>query len=118
MTGNNTNTELKRKVDLLKCLNVNVEVDDWGRLLLIQASGISENGHAGIPVLVPADTMAAGLTDGILELNFVIRVVEAVPSKRVEWDIAVVYQMDLLPSGIKAIKVNAAQNADIALLLN
>ncbi|MCF6342604.1 MAG: hypothetical protein L3J31_07355, partial [Bacteroidales bacterium] len=64
------------------------------------------------------EDIAGELTDGILEFNFVIQTVEAVPAKKVEWDISVVYQMDLLPGGIKAIKVNAAQNADIALLLN
>ncbi|MCF6169863.1 MAG: hypothetical protein L3J31_08245 [Bacteroidales bacterium] len=118
MYANNSNNGLNTKVDFLKYLKVNAESDEWGRLLIIKASGVSENGLTGVPVLLRTGDQDEELTDGILEFNFVIQKPANGLAKRIEWDIAVVYQMDLLPRGIKAIKVNAALNADIALLLN
>lgn len=118
MTKSNTTIDLKRQVDLLKCLHVNMEVDKNSDLLVIKACGISEYENAGIPKLILTENPQNDLTDGILEFNFIIQGGEAGPKKKLEWDIAVVYRMDILPKGIKAIKVNAAQNADIAMLLN
>ena len=87
-------------------------------LLMIKASGFSTNENPGIPKLIPSENHQNNLTDGILEFNFLIECSKAGPKKRLEWDISVVYRMDIFPKGIKAIKVNAAQNADIAFLLN
>lgn len=118
MTTNNANTEIYRKVDLLKYLDVNMETDDECKLLVVKASGISENDNAGIPKLVLTSNNQDKLTNGILEFNFIIQGASDEPKKKLEWDIAVVYRMDVLPQGIKAIKVNAEQNADIVILLN
>ncbi len=95
-----------------------MEADEQSHLLVIKACGISENENAGIPKLILTETPQENLTDGILEFNFIIEGGEAGPKQKLEWDIAIVYRMDVLPKGIKAIKVNAAQNADIAILLN
>ncbi|RLD38502.1 MAG: hypothetical protein DRI89_14260 [Bacteroidetes bacterium] len=110
----NTSFKLSRKVDVLNRLAVNTE----SNLLVINASGSSENEHIGEPKLIPTKSKQTSLTDGILEFNFVIQGEESRSKKKLAWDISVVYRMDILPKGIKAIKVNAAQNADIAILLN
>ena len=95
-----------------------MEADGQSDLLVIKASGISENENAGIPKLILTEKPQNNLTDGILEFNFIIQGGEAGPKTKLEWDIAIVYRIDVLPKGIKAIKVNAAQNADIAILMN
>lgn len=118
MTDNMHSEEKKRKVDLLKCLHVNMETDELSNLLVIKACGISMNENAGIPLLVPTKNSHYQLSDGILEFNFIIQPADVGPEKKLEWDISVVYRMDFLPQGIKAIKVNAANNADIAFLMN
>lgn len=95
-----------------------MEVDKYTNLLVIKASGTSEHENIGIPKLVLTENSQNNLSDGILEFNFIIQGGESGQKKKLEWDIAVVYRMDILPKGIKAIKVNAVQNADIAMLLN
>jgi hypothetical protein len=95
-----------------------METDEKSNLLVIKASGISENDNVGIPKLILTGDKQDKLSSGILEFNFIIQGAETGPKKKMEWDIAVVYRMDILPKGIKAIKVNAAKNADIAMLLN
>ena len=115
---NNNNTKLDRKVDFLKCLHVNMATSELSDLLVITACGLSESENAGIPKLIFAKIPGNNLTDGILEFNFIIQNTGAGPKKKVEWDVSVVFRMDALPKGIKAIKINAAQNADIALLAN
>jgi hypothetical protein len=111
-----TGTGFKRKVDLLKSLQAKMERDGQGNLLLVQASGISNSENAGIPKLIPGKGLQ--LTNGILEFNFIVQGSETGSRKKLEWDVAVVFQMEKLPEGIKAIKVNAAQNADIVILTN
>ena len=107
-----------RKVDVLNCLQVSMETDELSNLLVINASGSSENESIGEPKLIIAENTKNELTDGILEFNFVIQRGEIGSKKKFVWNISVVYRMDYLPQGVKAIKVNAAENADIALLLN
>jgi len=118
MTKFSNSTELKRKVELLKHLHVDMEVHEDSDLLLIKASGISSNENVGVPKLILTERSKNNLTNGILEFNFIIQGSTDGPKKTLEWDIAVVYRMDILPKGIKAVKVNAVQNADIALLMN
>jgi len=95
-----------------------MEANEKINLLVIKACGISEAENAGIPKLLLTETTQNNLTDGILEFNFIIQSAGNGTKKKLEWDITTVYRMDILPQGIKAIKVNAAQNADIAFLLN
>ena len=85
-------------------------------LLMIKAFGSSKNERAGIPKLILIENTQNNLTDGILEFDFIVQGGESGLKKKLEWEISIVYRMDLLPVGIKAIKVNAAQNADIAFL--
>ncbi len=110
----NTSIELSRKVDVLNRLQINTEAG----LLVINANGISENEHIGEPKLILTKSSQTKLTDGILEFNFVIQGGASRSRKKLAWNISVVYRMDILPQGIKAIKVNATQNADIAFLPN
>ncbi len=107
-----------RKVDWLKCLFASTDADALGKLLVIRACGVSENENAGVPELVPATSSQQELENGILELNFVIRACAGDTKKKIEWEIALVIEVDKLPGEVKAIKVNAANNADIAVLLN
>ena len=95
-----------------------METDEKTELLVIRACGISESEYAGIPKLLLTETTQSNLTDGILEFNFMIQGVKTGLKKKLEWDISVVYRMDTFPTGIKAIKVNARENADIAFLMN
>lgn len=118
MTESLTTSESLTKVDLLNYLHVSLQADESSDLLMIKASGISENENVGIPKLVPVLNDKNFLTTGILEFNFFIQTDHLGIKNKLAWDISVVYQMDALPQGIKAIKVNAAHNADIALLLN
>lgn len=111
-------TESRKKVDHLNYLYVNKQSDEQSDLLVIKASGISANENIGVPKLVPVQSSVDVLTDGILEFNFIIQTGKLGSKNKLAWDVSVVYQMNILPKGIKAIKVNAAYNADIALLLN
>ena len=105
-----------KKVDFLKCLHINMLKEETTNLLAIRACGISEDEKTGVPKLIRTNNN--NLTNGILEFDFIIQGGTGEPKIKLEWDISIVYRMDLLPKGIKAIKVNAAQNADIAILLN
>ena len=118
MHKTNTRTELTRKVDLLKSLQVQMATDGQDNLLLIKASGSSNYENAGIPKLILRKNPKDKLTNGILEFNFIVQGSETGNRKKLEWDVAVVFQMEKLPEDIKAVKVNAAQNADIVILTN
>lgn len=118
MTETTTANELRKKVDILNYLYVNKQSDEQSDLLVINASGVSENENTGVPKLILTKDIGDVLTDGILEFNFVIQTDHNSSKNKLAWDVSVVYQMDVLPKGIKAIKVNAAHNADIAILLN
>jgi hypothetical protein len=105
-----------KKVDFLKCLHINILKEETTNLLAIRACGISEHDKTGVPKLIRRTDN--NLTNGILEFDFIIQGDAGEPKTILEWDISIVYRMDLLPKGIKAVKVNAAQNADIAILPN
>jgi hypothetical protein len=86
------------------------------QLMLIEAKGVSEHEKPGIPKLVPVNKPGSNLEDGILELDFIIQPVDTEIKQSVRFEIKTVFEIGILQEELKGIKVNAAENADIALL--
>lgn len=106
----------KTHVDFLTYLNVHVEKTEQEKLLLVRASGYSENEKLGVPLLIAKSEVKKQNYDGIMELDFIIKPAELLNRKRLEWDVDVVFDMNTFPAGTVGIKVKAAENADIVLL--
>ena len=105
------NTE--RKVQCLIYLDVKVSED---RLMLIEAKGTSDNDRPGVPKLVPTNKIGTKTNGGLLELDFINQPVEQAKREKVTFEIKVVIDMGKLPVGLKGIKINAEENADIVLI--
>lgn len=106
--------ELKtdRKVQTLSYLDVSIHEN---RLMLIEAKGVSENEQPGIPKLVPIKEIGERSGLGILELDFINQPVENAKRENVTFEIRTVIDLGKLPHDLKGVKVNAKENADIAL---
>jgi len=87
------------------------------RLLLIEAKGVSAHAQAGVPKLAPVYGSESKLNGGILELDFINQPVNDEMKENVSFDIRTVVDIGALREKLKGVKVNAAENADISLLL-
>ncbi|NOX85774.1 MAG: hypothetical protein GXO86_07395 [Chlorobi bacterium] len=86
------------------------------RLLLIEAKGTSDFDQPGVPKLVLTNEIGTKSNRGILELDFVNQPVEQAKKEKLTFEIKVVIDMGKLPVGLKGIKVNTEENADIVLI--
>ena len=103
----------ERKVQRLVYLDVRVYEN---RLMLIEAKGTSEIEQPGVPKLVPKYGVGKRAEGGILELDFINQPVEESMKHNLTFEIKTVIDLGKLPEDLKGIKVNAGENADIALL--
>ncbi|PLW93997.1 MAG: hypothetical protein C0591_13490 [Marinilabiliales bacterium] len=102
----------ERKVQCLTYLAV-VVYDE--RLMLIEVKGNSDHEQPGIPKLVPTYELGQKSEGGILELDFINQPVEFAERENVLFELKTVIDLGKLPDDLKGIKVNASENADIAL---
>jgi hypothetical protein len=88
--------------------------DNESGLMAIKANGIAKISQLYTPVLVPRKHEEAP-EDGILELD-----IHFVPAENeftdVEMEVDLVLNKDELPSWVKGLRVNAAENSDIELI--
>jgi hypothetical protein len=82
--------------------------------MAIKARGIAELKKLISPVLVPKDYDEIP-ADGIYELDFQIDDTD-IEYTNVELEVDVVFRIKNLPSWVKGVKINAAENSDIELL--
>lgn len=101
-------------VQCLTYLNIRLFED---RLLLIEVKGISAHTQAGVPKLAPVYGGESQLNGGILELDFINQPVNDEIKENVSFEIRTVVDIGALHKELKGIKVNAAENADISLLI-
>ena len=87
------------------------------RLLLIEARGVSAHAQAGVPKLAPVHGSESKLNGGILELDFINQPVNNEMKENVRFEIKTVVDIGVLQDALKGVKVNAAENADISLLI-
>ena len=86
------------------------------KLLLIEVKGSSEDEFTGVPKLVPDSGSAGKSLYGLLELDFINQPVGGDKRVKVDFELRTVLDIGKLPSELKGIKVQAANNADIVLL--
>lgn len=103
----------ERKVQCLIYLDVKVSEN---RLMLIVAKGNSDYDQRGVPKLVPKNKTGTTSNGGLLELDFINQPVEQAKREKLTFKIKIVMDMGKLPVGLKGIKVNAEENADIILI--
>ena len=87
------------------------------RLLLIEAKGFQRMHKPGFPNLHLFMGVESKLNGGILELDFINQPVNDEMKENVSFDIRTVVDIGALQENLKGVKVNAAENADISLLL-
>jgi len=84
-------------------------------ILAVKATGIAALKQLIAPVLVSREGYNNPTADGIFELDFVLGSTGN-QSIDVEMEVDVVFRLKKIPSWIKGIKVNAAENSDIELI--
>lgn len=105
--------ERLNKVHLLEGLELVSKKDDG--LLMLRLRGSSHNIEAGLPLLRLRENTEAR-EKGIVEFDFLVKPVELIKKNHIEFSLDIVYNLKQLPSPLRAIKVNAASNADIILV--
>lgn len=103
----------EQKVQYLTYLDVQVFEN---QLMLIRATGYSENELPGVPKLMPFYNEDKDSAPEILELDFINQQVGDSKKEKVTFDINIVIDRSKLPKNIKGVKVVANNNADIVLL--
>jgi len=96
-------------------LHVVISGEENHQVLLIHANGYSLNAQAGVPKLVLKERKA-GSREGILEFDFVVTPAEVVKRTKLNWEVETVFDVSQFPLVPNWIKVNAARNADIAMV--
>ncbi len=102
------------KVHFLK--SVKMLKGDGDDLLMLSISGYSLDEGAGVPVLRMREQEGGKSKNGILEFDFLVKPVDIVKKTSVEFNLDVVFNLNLLPGHLKGIKVTAENNADIILV--
>jgi len=102
----------EQKVQYLTYLDVQVFEN---QLMLIRATGYSENEPPGVPKLMPSLEADKNAVQEILELDFINQEVGDSIKEKVTFDINIVIDRSKLPESIKGVKVIAGNNADIVL---
>jgi len=102
------------KVHFLKSMKILKE--DADNLLMLSLSGYSLDEGAGVPVLRMRKQDGEESKSGILEFDFLVKPVGIVKKTNIEFNLDVVFNLNLLPGPLKGIKVTAENNADIILV--
>ncbi len=103
-------------VQMVTYILVIVEKMENSNLILLHVKGYSQNEQSGIPFLEINRTNDENLNTGLMELNFMVTPSTTFKKKeKLEWEIKTVYNLDELPKNLKAVKIIAAYNADIAI---
>lgn len=103
----------EQKVQYLTYLDVQVFEN---QLMLIRATGYSENEPPGVPKLMPSFKGDKNQNPEILELDFINQQVGDLKKEKVTFDINIVIDRSKLQENIKGVKVVAIDNADIVLI--
>ena len=103
-------------VQFLTDIQVFKSIMEGRRMLLLHIRGYSERERPGIPSLVFSGNEKGDIS-GLLEFDFVIHpLANAQTEEYLEWEINEVLMLDDAQQDMKAIKVKAGNNADIALV--
>jgi len=84
--------------------------------MLIETKGTSDYDQPGVPKLVFTNETGTISKGELLELDFINQPVEQAKKKNVLFEIKIVIDLGRLSGGIKGVKVNAEENADIVLI--
>ena len=103
----------ERKVQYLTHLYVTSD----GGLLLIEVKGYTKHGYPGIPKLAPVSGTDDMKEAYMLELDFINQYIEDESLSNVQFNLKTVIDLSKFKKGIGGVKVNAENNADIALLV-
>jgi hypothetical protein len=104
---------MNEKIRFVKDIRIVKETSEPD-LMAIKAKGIAELRKLIAPVLIPKEYKTIP-EDGIYELDFVLDH-NGEQLTNVDLDIEVVFRVKSLPSWVKGVKINAAENSDIELL--
>ena len=115
--SSNKEVEVKNMVavHILNQINATITREDSHRLLLVEAHGQSREEPLGRPRLVLRTPREGGPED-MLEFDFMVELFEEPMKKILNYEVSSVFNVEELPLHPKWIKVNAGQNADIALV--
>ena len=103
-------------VQMVTDIKVIVKEHGNSRLMLLHVKGYSQNQRPGIPFLV-LNSSSEDSNNGLVEFNFMVTPSPTLQKKeKLEWEIKTVYNLNELPENLKAVKIIAAYNADIAIL--
>ena len=102
-------------IDYLEYLSALISSEENNRLLLINVNGCSREAEVGVPKLILKE-QKAGSREDLLEFDFVVKPAELVKRKKLNWELNAVYDVSQFPLVPNWIKVNSAQNADIAMV--
>ena len=86
------------------------------RLLLIEVKGYTNHGFPGIPKLAPVSETDDMKEAHMLELDFISQYIEEEIKSKIEFNLKTILDLSKFKRGIVGVKVNAENNADIALL--
>ena len=104
-------------IQIVTDIKVIVSTMKNSNLMLLQVKGYSQNERPGIPLLV-SKSSKADLNNGLAEFDFMVTPSKTLEKKeKLEWEIKTVYNLDELPKNLKAVKISAKYNADIAMLV-
>ena len=102
------------KVKYIKGIHI-IKDKEHPEVIAIKATGIASLKQMIAPVLVSTQGVDRPTEDGIFELDFVLGSTGE-KTLNVEMEVDVVFRLKEIPSWIKGIKVNAAENSDIELI--
>ena len=104
-------------IQIITDIQIIVETSDNSKIMLVHVKGYSLNERPGIPMLKLRSSNDAILNNGLVEFDFMATPSTTLEKKeRLEWEIKNVYNIDEFPKNLKAVKICAAYNADIAML--
>lgn len=106
--------EIINKVHFLKSLKV--FKDENESLFVLSVRGQSKEERVGVPLLRMKKLAENTIFNGILEFEFLIKSVDIIKKKNIEFQLDVVINRELLPFHIRGIKIIAKNNADILLI--
>ena len=103
-------------VQFVTDIQVFKSVFQGSRMMFLHVRGYSEEERPGVPSLV-LKARDNGNISGLLEFDFIIHPLgDAHKEEHLEWEINEVLMVDDTQQDMKAIKVKAGNNADIALV--
>ncbi len=111
----NITAEGMNKVHFLQSMKI-CKGDENDNLLKLSVKGISQEESVGLPVLRMRSQIEGRLKNGILEFDFLVKPIEHIKKKSVEFNLDIVFNRNQLPSPFVGVKIIAEKNADIMLI--